>query len=90
MKLSMFTNKADRAAWAKREAELIRANGLASALREYADALAGKGKAEWLALNAIPADCSEKYWEEHIDYIKWHVNFLEKEVRKLDRIAADI
>ena len=89
MKLAFFTNPADRAAWAKREAELIRADGLARAVQDYADALSGKGKEDWLELNGIPRALADEYWKRHLDWHKKHVAALERNVRKLEKIAAE-
>ena len=89
MKLAMFSNPADLSAWAKRQAELIRTHGLATARKEYAAARAGQGKAEWLDLNGIPAELADEYWKKHVNWHKGHVASLERKVRKLEKIAAE-
>lgn len=89
MTLAMFSTPAARSAWAKDAADHIRANGLATARKEYAAARAGEGKAEWLAFNGIPAELADEYWKKHVNWHKGHVAALERKVRKLEKLAAE-
>lgn len=89
MKVPFFSTKESLANWARREAELIRTNGLDCARREYAAVCAGQGKAEWLKWNRIPADRADELWQTHIDWHKKNVAYLERKVRKLERLAAE-
>ena len=89
MKLSMFTDSADRRAWLENEIALIENNGLRLAKETYIAALNGTGKDDFLRMNGIPAHLADKVWNEHLDWLKGNVASLERKIRKYRRLAAE-
>ena len=87
MKLGMFTTKEALVNWYQNEIEAIRNNGLKNAREEYEAALKGEGKEWWMRWNHIP-ETEEERWNSHLDYLKDQVEYLERKIRKYQRVIA--
>lgn len=87
MKLAMFTTKESLVNWHKNEIEAIRNNGLKMAKEEYEAALRGEGKEWWMRWNNIP-ETEEEHWNRHLDWLREQVEYLERKIRKYQRVIA--
>lgn len=85
MKLSMFTTKESYVAWLENEIEAIRKNGLKAANEQYELALAGVGKESWMRFNHTR---DEEVWEQHLNWLKGRVEYLEKKIKKYQKEIA--
>lgn len=87
MKLGIFTTKEALVNWYQNEIEAIRNNGLKMAKKEYEAALKGEGKESWMRMNNIP-ETEEEYWNRYLNYLKGQVEYLERKIRKYQRVIA--
>lgn len=85
MKLSMFTTKESYVAWLENEIEAIRKNGLKAAKEQYELALEGVGKESWMRFNKTS---DEAVWEQHLNWLKGLVEYLEKKIKKYQKEIA--
>lgn len=87
MKIPVFTTKESLVAWYEREIESIRNNGLKQAKEDLEKALKGESRKTWMKFNNID-ESNNEIWEQHLDWLRGNVAYLERKIKKYQRIIA--
>lgn len=87
MRIPVFTTKESLVAWCENEIEAIRKNGLRQAKEDLERALKGESYGAWMKYNNID-ESNNEVWEQHLEWLRGNVNYLENKIKKYQRIIA--